>query len=78
MDKVSAFSSKVCMRELHACGDTHKFTHKHTHTHNHAHTHTHLPHFRLGSLHSCEDLHCLKDILGSTWTSFPVLEVVLL
>jgi len=44
MDKVSAFSSKVYVHELHACGDTHTFTHKHkqhTRTHNRAHMHTH-------------------------------------
>jgi len=35
MDKVSAFSSKVCVHELHACGDTHTFTDKHTNTHTH-------------------------------------------
>ena len=47
MDKVSAFSSKVCVHELHACGDTHSptntQTHKHTrrtHTIMHMRTHT--------------------------------------
>jgi len=73
MDKASAFNSKVYMHELHACGDT--FTHKHTrrtHTHTIMHTRTHTSSLRLGSLHSWEDLHCLKDILGFTWTSFPV------
>jgi len=72
----------VCAWTSRMWGHTHihpqtQTTHTHTQSCTHAHTHNFPPSLRLGSLHSWEDLHCLKDILGSTWTSLPVLEVVL-